>query len=151
MSWFPLGNYVSHCVLALGLRQWRICLQCERPRFDPWVRKIPWRRKWQSTPVFLPREFHGQRNLVGYSPCGRKEWDRTQWLTLSLSSSISSDNYISWVGMQDHDWVGKRTMTVGTRGQLCICWFWWILFSFSLWLLNDALVFGSSLNVITFS
>ena len=35
--------------------------------------KIPWRRKWQPTPVFLPGESHGQRNLVGYSPWGRKE------------------------------------------------------------------------------
>ena len=47
-------------------------------RFDPWVGTIPWRREWLPTPVFLPGEFHGQRNLVGYSPCGRKEWDRTQ-------------------------------------------------------------------------
>jgi len=36
-----------------------------RPGFDPWVRKIPWRRKWQLTPVFLPGEFHEQRNLAG--------------------------------------------------------------------------------------
>ena len=36
--------------------------QCRRPGFDPWVRKIPWRRKWQSTPVFLPGESHGQRS-----------------------------------------------------------------------------------------
>ena len=40
----------------------------KRHKFDPWVGKIPWRRAWQSTPVFLPREFHGQRNLVGYRP-----------------------------------------------------------------------------------
>ena len=38
----------------------------ERCEFDPWVRKIPWMRAWQSTPVFLPRESHGQRNLVDY-------------------------------------------------------------------------------------
>ena len=37
-------------------------------RFDPWVGKVPWRKKWQPTPVFLPGETHGQRNLVGYSP-----------------------------------------------------------------------------------
>ena len=37
-------------------------------RFDPWVGKIPWRREWLPTPVFLPREFHGQRSLAGYSP-----------------------------------------------------------------------------------
>ena len=45
-----------------------ICLQCGRPAFDPWVRKIPWRREWQPTPIFLPGELHGQRSLVGYSP-----------------------------------------------------------------------------------
>jgi len=38
------------------------------PGFDPWVRKTPWRREWLPTPVFLPRESHGQRSLAGYSP-----------------------------------------------------------------------------------
>ena len=42
----------------------------------------PWRRKWQPTPVFLPRESHGQRSLVGYSPWGGKESDITEQLTL---------------------------------------------------------------------
>ena len=42
--------------------------QCRRHRFNPWVRTIPWRKKWQPTPVFLPGEFHGQRSLAGYSP-----------------------------------------------------------------------------------
>ena len=46
--------------------------QCKRPRFDPWVRKIPWRRKWQPTAVFLPGESHGQRSLAGFSLWGRK-------------------------------------------------------------------------------
>ena len=41
--------------------------------FDPWVKKIPWKRKWQPTPVF--RELHGPRNLAGYSPWGLKESD----------------------------------------------------------------------------
>ena len=39
--------------------------------------KMPWRRKWQLSPVFLPGESHGQRNLVGYSPWGRRESDTT--------------------------------------------------------------------------
>ena len=43
------------CGLPWWLRQQRICLQCRRPGFDPWARKIPWRREWQPTPVFLPR------------------------------------------------------------------------------------------------
>ena len=46
--------------------------------------KIPWRRAWQPTPVFLPGEFHGQRSLAGYSPWGHKESDMTERLTLSL-------------------------------------------------------------------
>ena len=46
--------------------------------FDPWVRKIPWRRAWQPTLVFLPRESHGQRSLVGYSPWDQKESDTTE-------------------------------------------------------------------------
>ena len=44
-----------------------VCLQCGRRRFDPWVGKIPWRRKWQPIPVLLPEKFHGRRSLVGYS------------------------------------------------------------------------------------
>ena len=59
----------------------RICLQCRRPGFDPWVRKIPWRRAWPPTQVFLPREFHGQRSLVSHSPWGCQELDMTEWLT----------------------------------------------------------------------
>ena len=46
--------------------------QCKIPGFDPWVRKIPWRRVWVPTPVFLPGKSHGQRSLVGYSPWGHK-------------------------------------------------------------------------------
>ena len=45
--------------------------------FDPWVGKIPWRRKWQPTLGFLPGKFHGQRSLADYSPRGRKESDTT--------------------------------------------------------------------------
>ena len=52
--------------------------QCGRCGFSPWVGKIPWRRKWQPTPVFLPGKSHGQRSLVGYSPWGCKEWDMTE-------------------------------------------------------------------------
>ena len=48
---------------------------CRRPGLHPWIGKIPWRRKWQPIPVFLPGESHGQRSLAGYSPRGRKESD----------------------------------------------------------------------------
>ena len=59
--------------LPWWLRQKRVCLQCGRPGFDPWVGKILWRRKWQPTPVLLPGKSHGWRSLVGYSPWGHKK------------------------------------------------------------------------------
>ena len=46
---------------------------CNAREFDPWVGKIPWRKAWQPTPVYLLGESHGQRSLVGYSPEGSKE------------------------------------------------------------------------------
>ena len=58
----------------------RICLQCGRPGFNPWVGKIPWRRERLLTPVFWPGEFHGL-----YSPWGHKELDRTERLWLCWS------------------------------------------------------------------
>ena len=49
------------------------CRRCKRHGFDSWVRKIPSIRKWHPTPVFLPEQFHGQRSMVCYTPCGYKE------------------------------------------------------------------------------
>ena len=57
----------------------RICLQCERPGFDPWVGRISWKRERLPTPIFWPREFHGL-----YSSWGCKELDTTERLSLSL-------------------------------------------------------------------
>ena len=56
------------------------CRRHKRCEFDLWVGKIPWSRKWQPTPKFLPGKFHGQRSLVGYSPWGLKESDTTEQL-----------------------------------------------------------------------
>ena len=58
-----------------------VCLQCGTTGFDPWVRKIPWRRKWQPTPVFLSGKSHERRSLAGYGPWGCKESDTTEQLT----------------------------------------------------------------------
>ena len=58
----------------------KLCLQCGRPGFNPWVRKMPWRRKRQPTPILLPGKFHGWRSLVSYSPWDCKELDMTEQL-----------------------------------------------------------------------
>ena len=57
------------------------------PGFDPWVRRIPWRRARQPTPVFLPGESHGQRSLAGDSPWGCKELDTTELLSTAEHST----------------------------------------------------------------
>jgi len=61
--------------LPWWLRWQRNYPQSRSPRFDPCVRKMPWRREWLPTPVFLSGESHGQRSLAGYSPWGHKESD----------------------------------------------------------------------------
>ena len=86
-SWYieSFGVTPEFLGLCWWLRQLRICMQCRRPVFDPWVGKISWRGEWLYTPVFLPGEFHGQRSLVGYSPWYHKEPDMTGWLSLTQS------------------------------------------------------------------
>ena len=58
------------------------------PRFAPWGRKIPWRRKCQSTPVFLLGKSHRQRGLMGYSPWGHKESDMTDHTHIPMNSKV---------------------------------------------------------------
>ena len=77
---FTLSIFFRKGGLPWWLRWYSIYLQCRRPGFDPWVGKIPWRRKWQSTPGLLPGKSHGLRSLVGYSAWGRKESDMTEQL-----------------------------------------------------------------------
>ena len=72
------SSYLTLLVLLWWLSGERIHLLRWRQRrlgFDPWVKKIPWRRKWQPTPVFLPEKSHGLWSLVGYSPKGCKKSD----------------------------------------------------------------------------
>ena len=78
---FPLVMLFNLCTFPGGAGGQESTCQCRRHKwccFDPWVGKIPWSRKWQPTPVFLPGEFYGQRSLVGYNPWGSKESDTTQ-------------------------------------------------------------------------
>ena len=80
---------MRHSVRASQVTQWwRICLQCRRHRrcgFSPWVGMIPWRRKWQPTPVYLSEKSHGKRSLVGYGPWGYKDLDMTEQLSMHIT------------------------------------------------------------------
>ena len=77
-------NYVITMGLPLWLRGEESAF--DETCFDPWVKKIPWRRKWQPSPVLLPGKSHGQRSLVGYSPWDCKESDTTERLHLLMSN-----------------------------------------------------------------
>ena len=78
------------------------CRRHKRLRFNPWVRKILWNREWQPMPVFMVRKFHGQRDLAGFSPWGRKESDMTEWLSVAhtkgflkmLTPSLPKSSYV---------------------------------------------------------
>ena len=93
---------------AHGLPRWlkrsRIRLQCNRPRFSPWVGKVPWRREWQPTAVFLPGKSHGHGSLAGSSPRDHKESDSTEhirreqrflspWTSLMIWTSVFSRSF----------------------------------------------------------
>ena len=68
--------------VVIGFSEWcsgkESSYQYRRCRFNPWVRKIPWSRKWQPNPVFLTQKFHGQRSLAVYSPWDREELDMAE-------------------------------------------------------------------------
>ena len=71
MYWF--GRNYSISPLPWWLHDKESACRCRRHSFHPWVRKIPWRWKWQPTPVFWPGESHGWRSLADYSPLGHRE------------------------------------------------------------------------------
>ena len=91
-------NFYYKARVIKGLPHWlsgiESACQCRRRGFDHWVRKSPWRKKWQLTVIFLPGKSHGQRSLAGYSPWGRQELNMTYWLkniVIQSSASIKTD------------------------------------------------------------
>ena len=85
---------LKRCAHAGGLPQWLSgkdsdyqCRSHSRSYFDPWVGRIPWRRAWPPTPLFLPVKSRGQRSLVGYNPWGCKEWDTTEHACTSMQGA----------------------------------------------------------------
>ena len=89
-----ISELLKRVTTLLGLLRWlsgkEPTCQCRRPWLDPWVRKITWRRKWLSIPVFLPGESYGHRSLVCYGPCSCKESDMTEQLNLHLHHTLAS-------------------------------------------------------------
>ena len=94
-----LLDYHSDGLESLLVAQMVMNLICKK--FNPWVRKIPWRREWLATPVFLPWEFHGQRGLASYSPRATKNWT---WLS-DLHTTLPWRKLALWCeGFQGTPW-----------------------------------------------
>ena len=96
LSCYHFVSSYHHLWASLVAQWYRICLQFRRCRLDPWVWKMPWRRAWQPTLVFLAGKSHRQRSLVGYSPWIHKKSDtieateHTHILCLGQTVSIAS-------------------------------------------------------------
>ena len=134
--------YIIENTVYMGLPTWLSgkvsacqCRRDSRRGFNPWVRKMPWRNKWQPTPVFLPGKSHGQRSLVGYSPWG---WKRVR-----------------------HDWASEYIYYVYTLSSLSIYSsvyiyiqltdFWTVTWSIYLWIFQNKVLWLKKLLWIIFS
>ena len=102
------------------------CRRCTKCKFDPWVGKIPWRRKWQPTSVFSLGEFHCQRSLAGYSPWGCKESDMTEWLSTHMHIKILTWTVLSeeTLNMYDSSNLFNRTRQASKLKLLGLKKFW---------------------------
>ena len=92
-------NYGCSNIISRWLSRKESACQCRRCGLDPWVGKVPWRRKWQPTPVFFSGESHGQRSLVGYRAGGSqitKELDMTYQLNNNNKSIRETPSGIPW-------------------------------------------------------
>ena len=105
--------------------------QCRRHSFHPWVRKIPWRRKWQTAPVFLPGKSHGQRSLVGYSPWGHKESDTTEKLNNNIFFMVFIFQLIWCITLIDL-YILKNPCIPGINRT----WSWYMCFLMCCWIVS---------------
>ena len=112
-------RYRLRGTLANHIDDEHIAGQCRKLGFDPRVRKIPCRRKWQPTLVFLPGKFHGQRSLVGYSPWGHRVGQ--DWATKQEFIAVGNGNWHSHPG-KGHDSLFKKSST--HPGSLAYCSPW---------------------------
>ena len=107
------------------MAQWESICQCRRRGFDPWVGKIPWRKKYLPTPVFLPGQFHGQRSLEGYSPWGHKIFRHTL-ITKHHQDPMEQSQALLWQKRDFPRWVWPNHMSplnlsLDVRDQRHLC------------------------------
>ena len=101
--------------------------EMQRPKSDHWIGKIPWRGKWQPTPVLLPGEFHGPRGLVGYSLWGRTKLDMTEGLNNKSDHECNAYNKIQtpqWLTEPDVTATSASFSRSHSQSHWCPCYSW---------------------------
>ena len=105
MYWHGLPRWLS------GGESASQCRRCGRNSFGPWAGKVPWRKKWQPTPVFSPGKSHEWRSLVGYSSQGHKESDTAEQLSAQYML-IDINIVIAKLIVHMSAWIWKKLKTV---------------------------------------
>ena len=125
-------DYAASCsihILEMAQTVRHHCLQCGRPGFDPWVRKILWRRKWQPTAVFLPGESLWTEEPGRLQSMGSKESDMTEQLTLSLSClsllEVSKLFFSEWLTILHSIQQGMRS-PICMLNSICYCHYFFL-------------------------
>ena len=130
----PSSQHKWHFVVgcASGKESTCQCRKCKRHGFHPWVGKIPWRRAWQPTPIFLPGESHRQRSLEGYTPQGRRAGH--SWSDLVCTWLVNFFFQSSFYGTSKP--LNVITSSVLIRGVKSQAWEW-DLCQHTVWNLSD--------------
>jgi len=132
-DWATEGNWSGSVVKRQTNKQKQNTFQCRRHGFNPWVRKVSWRRKWQSTSLFLPGKSHAQRSLAGYSlsihawvlsSFSHFQLFETPWtvaLQAPLSTGILQARILGWIAILSSR--GSSQPRIGTICLLSVlCW-----------------------------
>ena len=127
------------------------CRRLRRHELDSWVGKIPWRRKWQPTPIFLPGEFHAQRSLAGYNPWGRQSrtW-LSNWAHRHAKYMLEKGKHLSLVRLHvcmlsrltlcnpmDCSLLGSSVHGIFQAGLLCLLHIRQILYHWAYWIISQ--------------
>ena len=128
--------YISQLVFGtgfLGGSMVESTSQCRKHQFDPWVWKMPWRRKWQPTPVLLPGKSHGQRSLASYSPWGHKRVRddlATKQQHMSVVPHSPHSVLLSMVSVIHSEWQStniKWNISEINNSQILTCMLLWVM------------------------
>ena len=112
--------------------------EASRCRFNPWVKEIPWRRKWQSSPVFLPGKFHAQRSLVGLQSMGSQRV-RHNWATKHTAGFLVSQSCLTLLDPMDCSPPGSSVLGNSTGKNTRVCCHALLQGIFPIWGFNPGL------------